>query len=177
MLRFCVIIILHIILTCSASAQTGFQYILGENVHIRSGPSLSFQILSKLSKGSQVKIFQKKGEWYKVSSGTTTGWVFREFVGPSKVLELRNISDQLQKQLNSLFRDWTYYEKSGWMLHIERRGSQKMCGCYEEARTVVSNIKRLQNDVRSAFDGRLPSWCKLPRYAYNKLSQMEQLCR
>lgn len=37
-----------------------------EKINVRSGPSLSYEIVLKLSKGSKVQVLAREGEWYQV---------------------------------------------------------------------------------------------------------------
>ena len=51
------------------------------NLNVRSGPSTSYSIKSKLTHGQVVKLIDKSNGWYKVSlSNKTTGWVKDDYI-------------------------------------------------------------------------------------------------
>lgn len=52
------------------------------NVNIRSKPSKSAKIITKLSK-KKVSIIADSGDWYKISCGNTTGWISKDCVSVS----------------------------------------------------------------------------------------------
>jgi N-acetylmuramoyl-L-alanine amidase len=45
------------------------------SLHIRSGPGLAYPILTSLTKGDQMIVLEKHGDWLKVSKGEVKGWV------------------------------------------------------------------------------------------------------
>lgn len=61
----------------SISAAT----VTGSVVNVRSKPNLSSEVLTQLSKGTKVDIFERSGDWYRISIGEDRfGWVNKEFL-------------------------------------------------------------------------------------------------
>ncbi len=64
----------------------GFAYAEGtgiinsETVNMRSSPDTSSKVVMQLSRDLKVDIITKDGDWYKVSSNDSTGWVFGKYV-------------------------------------------------------------------------------------------------
>lgn len=53
--------------------------IKGENINIRSLPSKDSKVIAKLS-NLKVKIIDESGDWYKISSNKTRGWIRKDFI-------------------------------------------------------------------------------------------------
>jgi cell wall-associated NlpC family hydrolase len=49
-------------------------------LNIRSGPSIDFSVLGKLSIGSTVDIIDKSGSWYQIKFGTESAFVYSEYI-------------------------------------------------------------------------------------------------
>lgn len=45
------------------------------NLHMRSGPGLSYPIITSVKMGDQMIVLEQQGDWYKVRLGSTHGWV------------------------------------------------------------------------------------------------------
>ena len=43
--------------------------------NLREGPSMKSKVVGVLKKGTKIKTSEKKGSWYRVSSGDQTGWM------------------------------------------------------------------------------------------------------
>ena len=54
-----------------------------ERLNVRSGPSTSYTVIEKFEKGQAVEVVDSKGEWRKVVSGSTTGYVHGDFLKES----------------------------------------------------------------------------------------------
>lgn len=55
--------------------------ILGSTVNVRSGPGLSFEIISRVEKGDIVGVVGKLTDWYKVKlAGGSEGWIYEPLV-------------------------------------------------------------------------------------------------
>lgn len=66
----------------AASNSLGNGTIKGNNINIRSKPSKTAKIVGKIS-NKKVNILSKSGDWFKISCGSTTGWVSKDFVSTS----------------------------------------------------------------------------------------------
>ena len=62
-------------------AQTG--EITGNGVRVRKEPSTSSTIVTLVEKGKKVEILDEKSDWYKISTGSSTGWVSAELIKKS----------------------------------------------------------------------------------------------
>ena len=82
----------------AVEAKNSFCNIKGDNVNVRSAPSVSSSLVGKLS-GGKATIKDHSGDWYKISSGNTNGWVRKDFItlttSPSKIAETKT-SNQTQ---------------------------------------------------------------------------------
>lgn len=70
------------------SETAGKGKILAENVNLRSTPSLSAKVITKLDKGESVTLVESSGEWIKIkTSANQMGWVNQDYVSgkPSSV--------------------------------------------------------------------------------------------
>ena len=47
----------------------------GEIVNLREGPGLTYEILKTVTKGETLTVLETSGDWYRVKSGRTEGWV------------------------------------------------------------------------------------------------------
>lgn len=55
--------------------------VTGSVVNVRSKPDISAEILTKLEKGTKVDIYERSGDWYRISIGEDRyGWVNNEFI-------------------------------------------------------------------------------------------------
>ena len=55
--------------------------VTGSVVNVRSKPDLSAEILTKLEKGTKVDIYERSGDWYRISIGEDRyGWVNNEYI-------------------------------------------------------------------------------------------------
>lgn len=55
--------------------------VTGTVVNVRSKPSTSAEILTKLDKGTKVDIYEKSGDWYRISIGEDRyGWIHKEYI-------------------------------------------------------------------------------------------------
>ncbi|PGS47961.1 SH3 domain-containing protein [Bacillus sp. AFS041924] len=52
-------------------------------LNIRSGPSTTYKVVGTLKKGAKVSITRTSGSWYKITSGTKTGWVSSKYIKKS----------------------------------------------------------------------------------------------
>ena len=55
--------------------------VTGDVLNVRSKPDISSEVLTKLDKGAKVDIYERSGDWYRISIGNERfGWVNREFL-------------------------------------------------------------------------------------------------
>lgn len=75
--------------TKSSIIQTGKNASITENnVNVRKGATTSYQVVTKLSKNTVVKVIDSftnsTGElWYRIESGSVKGWVIQDYLAPS----------------------------------------------------------------------------------------------
>ncbi|AQS60057.1 SH3 domain-containing protein [Desulforamulus ferrireducens] len=59
-----------------ASSTSGkVAVVTGSTLNIRSGPGTNNAVVGKVSKGAKLTVLDTSGDWLKVQSGNTTGWV------------------------------------------------------------------------------------------------------
>ncbi|BCB04951.1 SH3 domain-containing protein [Bacillus sp. KH172YL63] len=51
-----------------------------DGLRMRKGPSTADQVITVLDKGDAVTVTGKEGDWLKIESGNTSGWVHREYI-------------------------------------------------------------------------------------------------
>jgi N-acetylmuramoyl-L-alanine amidase len=56
-------------------AEAGKVTISVSTLNVRTGPGLSFPVLSKVHRGEEYKIVEKQKDWYKVETNSGEGWV------------------------------------------------------------------------------------------------------
>ncbi|SDX76273.1 N-acetylmuramoyl-L-alanine amidase [Paenibacillus sp. CF384] len=60
--------------------------VLADSLRIRSGPGVSYKVVGSLSQGEQITITGSQSDWIKIrTSGRTTGWVSKAYVGKGAV--------------------------------------------------------------------------------------------
>ncbi len=75
--------------TSTETYQEKTAYISESSVNMRKGAGTSYSILKVLSLNSQLTIIGEEDGWYKVKSGSTTGYVSKEFVSDTKTTTTR----------------------------------------------------------------------------------------
>ena len=71
----------------------------GSVVNVRSKPDTSSEILTKLEKGTAVEIFEKSGDWYRISVGEERyGWIHSDYVTIREERVSRGSPDDTQEQ-------------------------------------------------------------------------------
>jgi cell wall-associated NlpC family hydrolase len=69
----------------------------GSVVNVRSKPDISSEVLAKLDKGTKVDIYERSGEWYRISIGEERfGWVNAEFLTVRGDTVSRGVTSELQ---------------------------------------------------------------------------------
>jgi len=71
-----------------ASAISG-TYIATANVSLRSGPGVSYPVLTTLPKGTKINVVGRQGYWLKVESkpGDALGYIDEQFAAPEGIAE------------------------------------------------------------------------------------------
>jgi cell wall-associated NlpC family hydrolase len=69
----------------------------GDVVNVRSKPDKSSEILTKLEKGAKVDIYERSGDWYRISIGNERfGWVNKEFLSVRSNTVSRGLTTDVQ---------------------------------------------------------------------------------
>ena len=71
-------ILLCIIPLCAAMASTGI--ITASSLNIRAKASTESKVVGTVKKGAKVTINGSSGSWYKIKSGSKTGYVAKKYV-------------------------------------------------------------------------------------------------
>jgi hypothetical protein len=66
--------------TTSESPASGFATVVWDVVLVRDAPKTG-TVVGRIMRGSRVKVMAHQGEWYRVTFGTTEGWVYRGTIG------------------------------------------------------------------------------------------------
>ncbi|MEW6064732.1 MAG: SH3 domain-containing protein [Bacillota bacterium] len=59
----------------AAGAQSKVAVVTADSLNVRSGPGTQHGIAGKVKKGDRLAVLSQSGDWIKVQSGSTTGWV------------------------------------------------------------------------------------------------------
>lgn len=62
----------------SSNHQNGT--VTDNGLRMREGPGTNFPIIDTLSKGLEVKITDSSGSWYKITVGSKSGWVHKDYI-------------------------------------------------------------------------------------------------
>jgi cell wall-associated NlpC family hydrolase len=69
----------------------------GSVVNVRSKPDISSEVLTKLDKGAKVDIYERSGDWYRISIGDERfGWVNKEFLSVRSDTVSRGLTTDIQ---------------------------------------------------------------------------------
>ncbi len=82
----------------STSEKTG--YISEEEVNLRKGAGTSYEIVKVLTLNTKVTILEEKNGWYKVKSGSSEGYVSKDYVSDSKKVTNRALSEPRTSENN-----------------------------------------------------------------------------
>ena len=66
--------------TTSENPASGFATVVWDVVLVRDAPKTG-TVVGRIMRGSRVKVVAHQGEWYRVTFGTTEGWVYRGTIG------------------------------------------------------------------------------------------------
>ncbi len=66
----------------SASASANATVTGGATVNVRSGPGTGYSRVTMVAEGKRVAILSQSDDWYQVSFGGTTGYIFSDFLTP-----------------------------------------------------------------------------------------------
>lgn len=58
-----------------SAATTKYKVVNTNSLNVRTGPSTNYKVIKSLKKNTVVTYVSKKGKWYKVKTGSTTGYV------------------------------------------------------------------------------------------------------
>lgn len=78
--------------------------ISGNNVNFRSGPGTGYGTIGSFLRGDAVTITGRSGDWYKISSGSKSGYVKSSYVSP----KYKNFSDVSYGQYYTGYVIWAY---------------------------------------------------------------------
>lgn len=71
----------------AAPITSGWGMVTTDELNIRSGPATSNEVVGKLIQGDVIAVTAKDGDWYKVSFGDNTGYVFGEFLSVKRDMQ------------------------------------------------------------------------------------------
>ena len=75
-----------------------------ETVRLRKEASTSSDTISLLAKDAKVEVLEKSGDWYKIKSGDTTGYVHKDFINisdDSSITTNKSVTNVESEELNS----------------------------------------------------------------------------
>ena len=74
--------VLLLLLTSAAFADTAT--VTASSLYMREGPDSSTAVIRVLRTGAKLQVISKQGNWYEVSYGKDTGYVYKDYVVISK---------------------------------------------------------------------------------------------
>ena len=75
---FILVLILCLIPCCAALAKTG--KVTASSINIRKSADSDSKVVGTLREGASVTIKDTKGNWYKISAGGKTGYVYKKYI-------------------------------------------------------------------------------------------------
>ena len=69
----------NVIIEESQITATG-KVVNADSLNVRKGPSISFDIIGKLSGGDKVKVIGESNGWYKVNLNGKEGWASKQYI-------------------------------------------------------------------------------------------------
>lgn len=75
-------------------------YISEEDVNMRSGAGTSNSVIRVLDLNTEVTILGEEGNWYRIRTGNTTGYVSKDYVSDSRTVTSRSLSEPRTDQEN-----------------------------------------------------------------------------
>ncbi|MCI9177297.1 MAG: SH3 domain-containing protein [Clostridia bacterium] len=91
--------------TSTTGSTEKIAYVNEEYVNIRKGAGTNYAVIKVLTLNAQVTILKEEGSWYKVKSGSDTGYISKEFVSDTKKATTRGLSaarnDTVEEQSNT----------------------------------------------------------------------------
>lgn len=81
-------------------------------LNLRKEPQIGSEILNKLTNNTKIDIIGKQGDWYKVSIGNMSGYVYNEFINEGVIKKnLVNVREELTKENKKVIKPETSREK------------------------------------------------------------------
>ncbi len=87
------------------------EYVIKENINMRSGPSVKYPVIGKLEDGDEVFILDNKKGWYRIQTGSKIGWVRSDLVGPRNLSRIR-MASAFNDSIMSRFKGSLYIDKN-----------------------------------------------------------------
>ena len=108
-----VLTVMLVLMACTALADTAT--VIASSLYMREGPDSSAQVIKTLRNGDELEILGKTGNWYKVSYGKYTGYVYKDYITVTKsgdeVLKKGDKGDAV-KELQQRLKELGYYSSS-----------------------------------------------------------------
>lgn len=83
----------------AASVTTGTVNTSSSSLNVRSGPGSNYGVIGRVAKGAQVTILGEENGWYKITFGTSEGYVSKDYIGNITTVE---IDDSYMNELVAL---------------------------------------------------------------------------
>ncbi len=88
-------------------------YVSEGYVNLRKGAGTSYSIIKVLGLNAELTLIEKDGDWYKVKSGSDTGYILKDFISETKVvtsrsnLHARVEEDEIDETIEKLLKEET----------------------------------------------------------------------
>ncbi len=136
--------------------------VTGSDVNMRSGPGTGNSVVAVLSKGTSVTIQGQSGSWYKISSGSGSGYMSADYVSP----DYHHFSDVDYSQYYAGYAVWAYEKKI-----VNGNGSadlftpdsnitrEQLCAMLSRFASVMgASLSQSQSAVTFPDGGNISSW-------------------
>ena len=64
----------------SSTSSIGTAVVTANSLNVRSGAGTNYSKVGEVTKGTKVTLLEKSGSWYKIKSGSITGWVSGDYL-------------------------------------------------------------------------------------------------
>ena len=148
----CVLALVLMLISSVAFAATGT--VTASSLYLREKPDSSSQSLKLLQNGAKLEIISKSGNWYKVTYGKYTGYVFASYISVSEI----NNEETLQKgdkgtevkALQNRLKELGYYKSTcdgnfGNVTVNAVKAFQKMNGLTADGVADKDTLKKLES--------------------------------
>lgn len=125
-------------------------------VNVRSKPDISSDILAKLEKGTKVDIYERSGDWYRISIGNERfGWINKDFLSVRSETVSRGLTTDVAAPVTVKAEDEVFDDSQGTDITDEGATDEDNSGVNETRKEIVAYAKQFIG-VKYVYGGSTP---------------------